>query len=79
MVLIEWQDSAQSASEWQWLDEVVAPSIVTCKSIGFLVADNKTEKSLAISVGTGGGPRTQVSGVISIPTKCVLNIKRLVT
>lgn len=78
MVLIEWEDSAQAAPQWQWLADAVPPSILKCRSIGFLIRDNKKEKALAISVASAnGGDAEQASGIISIPTRCVVSIARI--
>jgi hypothetical protein len=78
MVLIEWEDSAQAAPQWQWLPDAVPPSILKCRSVGFLIRDNKKEKALAISVASAeGGDAEQASGIISIPTRCVTSIERI--
>lgn len=78
MVLIEWEDSAQAAPQWQWLPDAVPPSILKCRSIGFLIRDNKKEKALAISIaGAQDGDADQASGIISIPTRCVTSIERI--
>jgi hypothetical protein len=78
MVLIEWEDSAQAAPQWQWLSDAIPPAILKCRSIGFLIRDNKKEKALAISVASSQGDSAeQASGIISIPTRCVTSIKRI--
>ena len=80
MVLIEWEDSSQAAPQWQWLADAVPPSILKCRSIGFLIRDNAKEKALAISVASAhGGDVEQTSGIISIPTRCVVSIKRIIS
>lgn len=78
MVLIEWEDSSQAAPQWQWLSNAEAPPILTCKSLGFLIRDNKKEKALAISVASApGGDAEQASGIISIPTRSVVSIEKI--
>lgn len=76
LVMIEWEDSAQAAPQWQWLSEVKPPPVINCRSVGFLVRDNEREKALAISLG-GSADAAQVSGVITIPTKAVLSMTGL--
>lgn len=78
MVMIEWEDSAQAASQWQWLSGVQAPPIARCRSLGFLVKDTKKEKALAISAASAfDGDDIQVSGIITIPARCVLRVERI--
>jgi hypothetical protein len=78
MVVIEWEDSAQAAPQWQWLTDAIPPAILKCRSVGFLIRDNKKEKALAISVASArGGEAEQASGIISIPTRCVTSIERI--
>lgn len=78
MVRIEWVDSAQAAPGWQWLAALETPPIVRCVSVGFLVKDDEDEKCIAISIGNADDVGSaQVSGVISIPARCVVEIKRL--
>ncbi|MDP8995850.1 MAG: hypothetical protein M3O03_02430, partial [Pseudomonadota bacterium] len=44
----------------------------------FLIRDNAKEKALAISVASAnGGDAEQASGIISIPTRCVVSIERI--
>ncbi len=76
IVLIEWEDSAQAAPQWQWLSELEPPPIVKCVSVGFLVLDEKDAKAIAISLA-GEADSAQVSGVIAIPTRCITRMERL--
>ena len=76
LVLIEWEDSAQAAPQWQWLSAVEPPPVVKCQSVGFLIKDTAQEKALAISLG-GSANEAQVSGVITIPSKAVLRMEAL--
>ena len=80
MVIVEWEDSAQAAPQWQWFPDVSGPPIIICRSVGFLIRDTKTEKVLAISVAiANNGDVEQASGIISIPTRCVVRITRIVS
>lgn len=78
LVLIEWEDSAQAAPQWQWLSEAEPPPILRCRSAGFLIRDTKKEKALAISIASASdGENAQVSGVIFIPARSVVWVYRL--
>ncbi len=77
LVLIEWEDSTQPVSHWQFADEA-KPSIVRIASVGWLLKDGKKLKALAPNVGgLDGKVKAQVCGVISIPTRCVISIHDL--
>jgi hypothetical protein len=74
LVLIEWEDSSQPVSSWQFKDDVKAAA-VHIASVGWLVVDKKSVKALAPNVGgLDGKVSAQVSGVISIPTRCIIKI-----
>lgn len=78
LVLIEWEDSVQALPHWQWLSEIQPPKISICHSVGYLVQDGKREKSLAISCANPNDAESaQVSGIISIPTRCIIKIHKL--
>lgn len=78
LVLIEWLDSVQPQSAWQRLAGWKAGAAVRIASVGWLIKDGKKVKALAPNMG-GIDEKTdvQVSGVIHIPTCCVVSIKRL--
>lgn len=77
LVLIEWEDSSQPTSAWQFRHDV-RPAVVLIHSVGWLIKDGRRVKALAPNVG-GIDRKTaaQVSGVISIPTRCVISIKEI--
>jgi hypothetical protein len=79
LVLIEWEDSVQPQPRWERLAEWKPCAAVRIASVGWLIKDGKKVKALAPNMG-GIDEKTdvQVSGVIHIPTSCVLSIKRLV-
>jgi len=80
MVRVEWLDSAQAVPGWQWLSELETPGPVRCVSVGFLLKDDSEEKAVAISIGETDNERSaQASGIISIPTRCVVRMDRLLT
>lgn len=79
LVLIEWEDSAQPQPAWQRLADWKPCSAVRIASVGWLIKDGKEVKVLAPNMG-GIDEKTdvQVSGVIHIPARCVLSVKRLI-
>jgi hypothetical protein len=79
LVMIEWEDSVQHQGAWQILAGWKPCGAVRIASVGWLLKDGKRVKALAPSMG-GIDEKTdvQVSGVIHIPTRCVLSIKKLV-
>lgn len=78
LVIIEWEDSAQAAPQWQWLSDFSAPSMARCLSVGFLVKNDDNEKSLAISMANPHDEDSaQIAGIITIPTKCITRMEKL--
>lgn len=77
LVWIRWQDSAQAAPHWQWLDEINGPEIVECLTVGFLVGDNTDQKRVAVSIGAHGAEATQAAGIVAIPSRCIVDMGSL--
>jgi hypothetical protein len=78
LVLIEWEDSVQPRSSWELLAGWKPCDVVRIASVGWLIKDGKRVKALAPNMG-GIDEKTdvQVSGVIHIPTRCVISVKKL--
>ena len=78
LVMIEWEDSAQPIPAWSFLASFEAPGTIRCVSVGWLIRDDGQMKDLAPNMGAIDDENSvQVSGVIQIPTRCVLNTTRL--
>jgi hypothetical protein len=78
LVMIEWMDSVQPQSRWTLLTAVGQPDGVRCVSVGWLVSDTKRSKSVAPNMGAIDDPDSlQVSGVITIPSRCILKVTKL--
>jgi hypothetical protein len=78
LVMIEWEDSAQPIPAWSYLSSFEAPGTVRCVSVGWLIHDNDAMKALAPNIGALDSKNSvQVSGVIQIPTRCVVKQTRL--
>ena len=75
LVLIEWEDSRQPVASWQRLSEFSKSDICKCVSVGFLISDDDEQKVLAPNMADiESKDNIQTSGVIHIPSKCVLKI-----
>jgi hypothetical protein len=74
--MIEWEDSAQPIPGWVFLSSFEATGTIRCASVGWLIRDGRETKVLAPNMG-GHENSAQVSGMIQIPTRCVVKITRL--
>ncbi len=78
LVMIEWEDSAQPIPAWSHLASFEAPGTIHCASVGWLIRDDDQMKALAPNMGAlNDENNVQVSGVIQIPARCVLQVTRL--
>ena len=78
LVMIEWEDSAQPIPSWRFLAEFEAPGIIRCVSVGWMIRDDNQMKVVAPNMGSVNVEGSlQVSGMIQIPTSCVLQITNL--
>jgi hypothetical protein len=78
LVMIEWEDSAQPVSAWSHLRNFEPGGVVRVASVGWLIHDGDDLKALAPNLGgLDGACSAQVSGVIRIPTRCVVRVVRL--
>lgn len=77
LVIIEWEDSVQPIASWQVVGDLKF-CVVKIASVGWLVKNGKKIKALAPNIGGIDGKATpQVSGVIQIPTRCVISMQDL--
>lgn len=73
--MIEWEDSAQPIPNWSYLASFEAPGTIRCVSVGWLIRDDGQMMALAPNMGAIDDENSvQVSGVIQIPTRCVLHV-----
>jgi hypothetical protein len=78
LVIIRWQDSAQPIPAWRHLSQLPATRAIECATVGWLLKDNDDVKVLCQSVGDLDSPQNaQASGIMTIPTRCVISIERL--
>lgn len=76
LVQVEWEDSAQPIAAWTWVDEHL-PASVRCLSVGYLIAEKNGTVALAANLGDVHRERTQASGIIQIPRRCIIRMIEL--
>ncbi len=74
--MVEWLDSVQPQSAWQHLAEIERGEPIKCYSVRWLVSDDAIAKAIAPNMGLCGSA-IQVSGVITIPARCITRIVTL--
>ena len=77
LVIVEWNDSSQPVSAWQWVSDYELPEITRCISVGYLIADTDHAIAVAPNIGDVGCERIQASGIIRIPRSAVSRIADL--
>lgn len=78
LVIVRWQDSRQPCGKWRYLSALPDPKPVEVASVGWLVKDTAEVKVLCQNIGDLGHPENaQASGIMTIPTRCVLSIETL--
>lgn len=78
LVMIEWEDSAQPIPSWTYLASFEPTGTIRCASVGWLIRDDDHMKVVAPNMGGIDDERSlQVSGMIQIPTSCVLRVTQL--
>ena len=78
LVLIRWQDSRQPCGQWRYLSALPEATPVEVASVGWLVKDTAEVKVLCQNIGDLAHPeKAQASGIMTIPTRCVLSIEAL--
>ena len=79
LVLIQWEDSRQPSSSWVRLSDLGSDHTpVLCASVGWMVRDTPEVKVICQNMGDiDCDDDMQVSGVMVIPTRCVLSVEKL--
>ena len=78
LVLVDWADSRQPLPGWVWLRGYEAVAPCKCTSVGFLIArDDETVVLAPNMANVEDADDAQISGVISIPSRSVIHLKRL--
>jgi hypothetical protein len=76
LVLVEWLDSLGCSSHWQTIEQVnVAP--LRCRSVGWLIHDDKYSKVIVPHVSDDDQAPLQGCGDMAIPSKSILSITEL--
>jgi hypothetical protein len=78
LVIIRWLDSRQPCGQWRYLSALPDARPVEVATVGWLVKDTADVKVVCQNVGDLEYPdKAQASGIMTIPTRCVLSIERL--
>lgn len=78
LVIIRWLDSRQPCGQWRYLSSLPDASPVEVATVGWLVKDTPDVKVVCQNVGDLENPeRAQASGIMTIPTRCVLSVEKL--
>jgi hypothetical protein len=72
LVMVEWLDSRRGEG-WVRLDELDG-TVTNCRSVGWVLAKDKTSLTLAGHLGTNPD---QCCGDLTIPQRAILSIKSL--
>ena len=76
LVKVEWEDSRQPISEWQFLEDLTLLDPVKCITVGYLIKDGETHVCICQSIGDHKEDM-QVLGIITIPSSCISKITNL--
>jgi hypothetical protein len=78
LVIIRWQDSRQPCNHWRYLAALPETKPVEVATVGWLLKDTPDVKVVCQNVGDlESADKAQASGIMTIPTRCVLSIERL--
>jgi hypothetical protein len=78
LVIIRWLDSRQPCGQWRYLSSLPDVRPVEVATVGWLVRDTEDVKVVCQNVGDLENPeRAQASGIMTIPTRCVLSVEKL--
>lgn len=77
LVLIEWIDSFGCSSHWSMMEDV-HPTVLVCRSVGWLLHDGEDCKTIVPHVAPETEhTRHQGCGDMTIPTRCIRSIRDL--
>ena len=76
LVMIVWEDSEQPVSAWTRLADFEQAAPMRVHSVGWLVQDDADMKALAPNVGGIDANTAQAAGIIRIPARCVVSVRK---
>jgi hypothetical protein len=78
LVIIRWLDSRQPCGQWRYLSSLPDAHPVEVATVGWLVKHTSDVMVVCQNVGDLENPeRAQASGIMAIPTRCVLSVEKL--
>ncbi len=72
IVLIKWVDSKSGPEDWEHLEDIEPVKPTSCESVGFLIDEKSSYKTIAHTIGGG-----QVLGRITIPVCAITEFRIL--
>lgn len=79
LVLVEREDSQQPIPSWQWVEEYQMPTVVYCRSVGYMISKTKLAIALAPNLGGLDTENVQGGGIMRIPRSAIRKISNLKT
>lgn len=78
LVLLEWHDSNFIESGWNWIDDQDDMPLAVCRSVGWIVYEDKTVIRLAGSLNESPEP-AQMASLVTIPASAILRRRKLIS
>jgi hypothetical protein len=69
--LVSWVDSRQSDGSWRFIDDVPAPCVVKCLTVGWVVRESDAAIMIAQSLGDCDSDDYQCAGAKQIAQCCI--------
>jgi hypothetical protein len=77
LLLVEWSDSLQTASQWSFIEEAPELKTAKCRTVGWLVGENQEALMLAQNIANEGLDDAQGSGYMRICKRAITKRKKL--
>ncbi len=74
LVIIDWVDSGTNKRYWANRDDVAAHSPLECRTVGYLIKDCPTHKTVASSLIEA---TDEVGGCVTIPKVAIVRTRKL--
>jgi hypothetical protein len=71
LLMVEWEDAQRPLSPWQWVEDYQLPDVVTCLSVGYVIAETAEAVALAPNLGDIAQEKAQACGIIRIPQSSI--------
>lgn len=78
LVQVRWQDSRGTTSNWEYLRDYQRNTFCEVVTVGYLIKHGKKTTRIAQSFADIGDKDMQVTGIMVIPTSCIISIDQLI-